>query len=435
MEPERWRVPPRRPYTPGVFAEPRDATRRTDWWLVAAWSLLIYATIPVARAVQAFVDAQWGRELFRYLVIGAVGGGTLAALGYAWRTRRRFSASNTVVLLLIGAVYIVCAYRLCKVADEAVHFVEYGVLGLLCFRAFGHRHRNGLVYVCALVLCVIVGTVDEVLQWLTPGRYFDFRDVRINGIGSALMLLGIAWGIRPAWVGWRPEPRSVRVAARLAMVEVLLVGCCYANTPGVVHRYASVLPGLEGLRHNRSTMSEFGYRYQDPEIGVFKSRFSPEALAREDRRRAEEAAAILDRYHDPNEARTLARYQEFLGVYTPGSDPFMHELRVHLRSRDANIRRTRARTPGSAEYVDAAGRAYGEHLVVARYFSNSVARSLYHLGEEQARALADLVEPDYRFVSRVSENLTTGVGPWGVAAVLALVLAGLAWVDLSYGHE
>ena len=43
-------------------------------------------------------------------------------------------------------------------------------------------------------------------------------------------------------------------------------------------------------------MVEYGYRYLDPDIGVFWSRFSPEQLKKNDHLRGEEVAQILDRY-------------------------------------------------------------------------------------------------------------------------------------------
>ena len=77
-------------------------------------------------------------------------------------------------------------------------------------------------------------------------------------------------------------------------------------------------------------------------MGVFFSRFTREELRSLDGARADEAARRLDEFRDP------ARYAEFLRTWTPVSDPFVHEARVHLFRRDqmmARVRELRG-TPG-----------------------------------------------------------------------------------------
>ncbi len=71
--------------------------------------------------------------------------------------------------------------------EEAVHFLEYGVLGLLLYRALSFRVLDATVFVAAALVGVIVGTVDEIIQWIVPGRYFDFRDIALNGGASVLV--------------------------------------------------------------------------------------------------------------------------------------------------------------------------------------------------------------------------------------------------------
>jgi hypothetical protein len=112
-------------------------------------------------------------------------------------------------------------------------------------------------------------------------------------------------------------------------VAIVLLALCLLTTPARIHWYASRIPGLDFLITNESVMFEYGYLYRDAETGAFRSRLDPAALRASDTSRGAEAARILDAYPD-------ARYREFLRTYTPVSDPFVHEARVHhLQPRQA----------------------------------------------------------------------------------------------------
>jgi len=66
--------------------------------------------------------------------------------------------------------------------EERVHFIVFGLFGfctLLLFRL-----------PMAVVICLLVGGLDEILQWYLPDRVGDLRDVGFNslaGIGGCLL--------------------------------------------------------------------------------------------------------------------------------------------------------------------------------------------------------------------------------------------------------
>ena len=51
------------------------------WLPVVAWTGVIYATIPLARAIQKWVSAQFGSDAFTWTVYGVIA----ISLGVAWR--------------------------------------------------------------------------------------------------------------------------------------------------------------------------------------------------------------------------------------------------------------------------------------------------------------------------------------------------------------
>ncbi len=75
--------------------------------------------------------------------------------------------------------------------EEAVHYLQYGMLSLLLYRAFTHRVRDYSIYAAVIIAGTMVGMVDETVQWLTPGRHFGVRDIWLNF--TAVALVQAAW--------------------------------------------------------------------------------------------------------------------------------------------------------------------------------------------------------------------------------------------------
>ena len=65
---------------------------------------------------------------------------------------------------------------------ERIHFIEYAVLGLLISRAVNLRTLHGIIATCCLI--ILIGVVDEIIQWFLPNRVGDMRDVIMNSVGG-----------------------------------------------------------------------------------------------------------------------------------------------------------------------------------------------------------------------------------------------------------
>jgi hypothetical protein len=76
-----------------------------------------------------------------------------------------------------------------RLGDKFLHVVEYGVLAVLCYRAFRHAWYGGTA-LTALVLAVVAATVygisDEVHQAFVPSRTSDLGDVIADLAGACL---------------------------------------------------------------------------------------------------------------------------------------------------------------------------------------------------------------------------------------------------------
>lgn len=410
----------------------REWPREQDWisWLLVLLSIaVIWATIPFARDVSDFVGKRWGRDLFRegvmILVVAGVGAALLTVVRIAKLARRNF-----LWLLLVGALLSYFTLGVRASPEETIHFAEYFVLGFLLFRALSHRMRDVGIYAAALLLGATVGLVDEALQWFTPERVFDLRDVAFNALGTAMSQVAIAQGFSPPFIGRTIGPRTLRRVFFYAAIFVSLLWLCFINTPAVTQRLVCRFPRFWYLLYKTSAMSEYGYKHELPGVGTFFSRFTLTGLLQQDGQRAEEVAAILNAYHDPR------KYGKFLRTYTPLTDPFVHEARVHLYRRDhylAVAPKYRG-NPKLRRYHYTV--AWREHQFMTIFFSNSLARSYYRWRPEVEHAVREESDPMLEYVSDVSANLITAFSQRTVHRIfsgLLLLLAG-GWF-FSWGLE
>lgn len=404
-----------------MIRRPPAGRRKAAWIHLIAFTLLVYATVPLARTIQGAVADRWGREAFKHGVIAVVVLLGLALLLALRRVAAQATWGQRAWLVVVAAVTVARVRLLETSPEEAVHFLEYGVLGVLAFRALGHRLHDAGVYTCAALLCALLGLGDEVLQWVTPRRYFDFRDVGFNALGSVLALVGLALGLRPAWVAPRLSAASVSLACRLATALVLALGACASNTPARVRAYAEAVPGLGFLARTAGPMSEFGHRHVVPDLGVFTSRMTLDELRAEDERRGVEAGRVLDEWRDP------ARYAEFVVRWSPGVDAFVHEARVHVFRRDRF--RDRVREPGEDQerkVREHATIAMKEDEILERWFGRAIAAARMGMPEDERARLRPLVLRDETYESAVSAGvhwrMTEGQLWLGLVALVGLLL-------------
>lgn len=400
---------------------PSANAERRSWIAVAAWTAIVYLTIPFARWLEKTVGGVIGQSGLSALGLGAVAAGLGWAAVAIWR-RRPQPPSRYAWLAATGAGYAWWATGLSSPV-ETLHFLQYGVLGALAFRAFGTRFPDRSSYACAAALCALLGTVDEIIQWITPRRYWEFRDVALNAVSAGLAQVAIWKGVAPAWIAAFWGRQGLAVACRCAAALALLLALCAANTPARTAAWAPKIPGLAFLADNPSVMAEYGHRYRDSEIGVFYSRLAPAELERTDRERAREAASIIDRYAG-DEA-----YRAFLEEFPPQRDPFVHEARVHLFRRDRYLEIAAAQRTRGADPEENLTVAWRENLILERYFPATLAASASRLPVAERSRLGAAQEPERRYESAVSAHLITRISlgtATSAGALLAVALLGAA---------
>jgi VanZ family protein len=165
---------------------------RGAWALLAAvvattWAALPYMP-PLGRAALATPLGAWGAGW------GLVAGGAAGASWLAWRVHR--AAAPAAVRVLLAATLVGWALALARLPGrpiERIHLLEYAAIGWLGWRAVrAHVAGEARALVVAIALGAALGWAEELVQAVTPGRYYDLRDVAMNALGATLGLATLA---------------------------------------------------------------------------------------------------------------------------------------------------------------------------------------------------------------------------------------------------
>ena len=234
--------------------------------LAAAVSLAVVLSAPFIRDIRDFIRATFPGQ-FVTVVVGVIAASLTTAIVVALvriRDRRPLRYGAIAAALAFGTAYAL--WNAQGIADvdavERFHFVEYGFITLLFYRAWRPR-GDASPLIMPILAGIVVGTLEEWLQWFIPGRIGDMRDVFLN---AAAIFCGLLFSLGvdpPAPLTLRFKPDSRR-AVGIAGAVTVLVFSAFVHT---VH---------------------LGFEIDDAEAGRFRSRYdAAELLALAEARRAE----------------------------------------------------------------------------------------------------------------------------------------------------
>lgn len=161
-----------------------SARERRLWLVVLAVVATIYATLGLAGAL-ADVLGDSGLDAVTF-VLGAL---LVLAAVVIYGATMRPGGREIFVVVGLAAVYVLLITRLTSPVERS-HLMEYGVVAVLVYAALLERRSNGkpvpVPGLLAIGATAIIGTVDELIQWVLPNRVFDPIDIVFN-IGAAAM--------------------------------------------------------------------------------------------------------------------------------------------------------------------------------------------------------------------------------------------------------
>jgi len=149
---------------------------------IAASAVLILAAPIVGQLRATLQDVFPGQ--YRFIIATAVFGSVALAMAVAIAriNDRRLARYGTIVLALVLGGSYAAIFRTGDAAVDAVerfHFVEYGIIAFLFYRAWRYVGDASLL-ILPLLAGFLVGTCEEWLQWYVPSRVGELRDVLLN---------------------------------------------------------------------------------------------------------------------------------------------------------------------------------------------------------------------------------------------------------------
>lgn len=162
-----------------------EKLRQKYWLFVFGWVFLIYSTLYVARPVCEFLKRAFPFSALVDLVSIAM---LLTVVVFIWSKAKVFNLLSYALMAVILVSYINGLMTL-QYPEEKIHFIEYGVLAFLVYRAIALDKHAPDAYAISFVLVTVFGWIDEGIQYLLPNRYYQVEDVILNSVSGALGLL------------------------------------------------------------------------------------------------------------------------------------------------------------------------------------------------------------------------------------------------------
>lgn len=170
-------------------------------------------------------------DAYRAVLAIALALSAAGLIGYAV-VRIRIGRGARYVMLCLGLAVAVAYAWLTASGNanvdlvERIHFVEYGVLALLFFRAWRAR-QDAAALLAPVLACIIVAVLDEWLQWFVPGRVGEFKDVALDTVAVGCGLLFALALMPPATWSAVLSRGSAGLMAMLAMALLVVGGLAF----------------------------------------------------------------------------------------------------------------------------------------------------------------------------------------------------------------
>lgn len=378
---------------------------RTDyvlWAAIAAYTGVIYATLSIVSKIRKALTERFGYGVFDvvYWAFGLLGCALLARLFREYRGARL--ARRLLALVIISGIY---AYYLSglKYSIERIHFLEYGLLGVLVFVALARRFPRVVSVLLSVNLVYWIGLGDEAIQWALPNRVGEIRD-SITNLFSGALGVSVAWFFVRTLDTKHPLWLCARAAILFCAVTTVLTAVFICSVHG------------------------FGFLYETPDVGKVYSSLSADEFRRINS--STSARADVD-------SRSIATYE--------------NEARRHLLQREFYFSNDFMASDGS-RYRDYT-RCYAENRALEAYYGSfltahagrtsgpllqSIDREVAHqvtanpvVWPDSVRAWVAGLSAHGKnvFASRVKQTIITSFGPRDLLFYVSLILLllGYAW--------
>ena len=156
------------------------------WIIILIYVSFVYISLPYFPVFVAFLKNYISKDTLNILSLFFCISFFLVLSIWIYDKQYKFAEYIFIISPLIILTYM--SFSL-DVWAERVHFIQYGLLGLLVSRAY--KISSFIMFLASCLFLMTVGLVDEIIQWYLPNRYGDIRDVMMNSLG----------GISGLWLG------------------------------------------------------------------------------------------------------------------------------------------------------------------------------------------------------------------------------------------
>jgi len=151
------------------------------FYLPTAWAAFLIIGATFFRPLLQFTKDTFGPS-FAFNAVGtcAVAG----CLWFLWHTikKRRYEDLRAVAVLLAAGA----GSFLLPIPEERIHLLKYGLLASLLFRDLRLSTTGPLAGLLSVFGASWAGCLDEFVQYFTPNRVADVRDIAINAVGALI---------------------------------------------------------------------------------------------------------------------------------------------------------------------------------------------------------------------------------------------------------
>lgn len=144
----------------------------------------IYSTLYIARPICEFLKQKTPFNIAINLSMLLL----LVSIVVIFFKRVNIRRKSTCFLFLFGIGMYLIGLIWLQIPEEKVHFVEYGFLAFLVYKAVISDWKNPQSYLIACIITSLFGWGDEGIQYLLPNRYYQWQDVVLNAVSGGLGL-------------------------------------------------------------------------------------------------------------------------------------------------------------------------------------------------------------------------------------------------------
>ncbi len=155
------------------------------FYILVSYTFLIYITNPFGRTILKIFYNNIGHNNFKE-IIHIVAIFFIIFLFILFLKNKSFK--ENLIFLILTLILFIFVFST-NIPEERIHYIEYTILGVLTFKTFQKDSFKNFVFYSLLIL--LIGAVDETIQFFLPNRVGDLRDVWMNFIGG---LIGLCYG-------------------------------------------------------------------------------------------------------------------------------------------------------------------------------------------------------------------------------------------------